>query len=192
VRKHIGKLHDSDLVKAMSLVYSVPGDIAEIGVFKGELFNRLCGFAEARGCIAHAFDSFVGMEDPTGNDDGYYQRGRFNIGGPRAFVTFMDSYKVDRDRYAVHPGFIPDCFATARSLSFAFVYVDVDHYYPTLVSALWAFSHLRPGGVVGFDDYFSDGPSRLASRAIKQVLAMSNLDIVLETDNHQLFVRTGA
>jgi len=38
---------------------------SEIGVWKGRTFKRLCGYAEEQLRVAHAFDSFAGMAEPS-------------------------------------------------------------------------------------------------------------------------------
>lgn len=125
------------------------GDIAEFGVAHGETFGGLLGVAVDLGCRCHAFDSFVGMNDPGPNDNGTYPRGRFSIGG------------VDNFKYARHasvktwPGYLPGSLCgEADLLRFRFAHVDLDHYWPTLSTLRWLWPRMNPGGVVCVHDYF--------------------------------------
>ena len=183
-----GYFDDSLLDKVIGYASNIPGDFAEIGVFKGVTFHRLAKHANRLGKIAHAFDSFVGMDEPGDNDGGEYPKGKFDIGGMRGFIKFMDMYGVDKSWYNMWQGYVPDCF-NGFNLPLSFCYIDLDHYEPTIDAIKFAVKHLSSGGVLGFDDYNPDW-NNMAALAIKQWLAATPHK-VLWIENDQLFLTLG-
>ncbi len=180
-----GKLKQVDLNIIADLLPK-HGDLAEVGVLHGHLFNRLVALAKERQCKAHAFDSFEGMDVPTEADGGKYGKGSLNVGGLDNFKKIMaDRYNIFASEYVTHEGFIPHCFDTDQK--FAFIYIDVDHAVPTQLAIQWALAHLLPEGVIGFDDYFPDRKI-LASPAIDEFLEAVDHNVVHENKNRQIFV----
>jgi hypothetical protein len=76
-----------------------------------------------QGRVAHAFDSFVGMDEPSPEAGSGYPKGRFNIGGVERFAGLMRAEGLMPDAYRCGRGYIPDCFLSVppklamRSLS---------------------------------------------------------------------------
>lgn len=175
-----GKVHDSVLCEIEPLIPE--GDLAEIGVYRGDLFRRLCGIAKARGVTAHAFDSFAGMGEPGPEDAGQYQRGALSNGGTDRFMRLLGGC----DSYVLHQGYIPDCFASYSGNGFAFAYLDVDHYLPTKIALEWVWQRILPGGILGLDDVFP-GRGILAGKAVDEWLPTVSYEF-LRFDNNQLFI----
>ena len=182
-----GRLSDKDLDIVMDKIVIVPGDFAEIGVYMGALFYRLCHIAQPTNIIVHGYDSFCGMAKPTKDDNGYYPEGKLSVGGVESFIKILDEYGVRKDVYCLHPGYVPDCFRGSNP-NLSFVYIDLDHYEPTVTSIFWVLGHLAPGAVIGFDDYFP-GRNYLASKAVDEFIKSGVCEIVHETDNNEVFVR---
>jgi len=65
VRRRSGTWNHVDLEWIASKVVNVPGDFAEIGVFQGAAFRKVAALAGKQGKRAHAFDSFVGLNEPS-------------------------------------------------------------------------------------------------------------------------------
>ena len=170
-------------------VNAVPGDFAEIGVYRGAAFRRLAILAHEQGRIAHAFDSFQGMGHPGPEDGGQYPKGKFDIGGPESFMRLMDEAGIPREHYRVWSGFVPSCFESFPAQSrFSLVVIDVDHYQPTADSLRWAAPRVNQGGVLALDDYLP-ATDLLATKAIKEFLASApEFDRVAEF-NQQLILR---
>jgi O-methyltransferase len=187
-RQH-GSWHHADLEWMAKCVGTVPGDFAEIGVYRGAAFGRLAILAHEQGKMAHAFDSFHGMGDPGPEDGGQYPKGKFDIGGPEAFVRLMDEAGIPRERYRVWPGFVPSCFESFPAQSgFSLVVIDVDHYQPTADSLRWAAPRVRRGGILALDDYLP-ATSLLATKAIKEFLAGARRFERVAEFNQQLILR---
>lgn len=184
-------ISDERLMESLSSVIHVDGDFVEIGVFRGHTFVRLSLMARALGRKAHGLDSFEGMAPPTAQDAGYYESGKLSVGGADNFRKIMDKAGVSPDYYELHPGFIPDCFATfPEGRKIAFGLLDVDQYAPTVPALDWIWARLNYGGVLVLDDYFP-GREILATLAINEWLARIpplNVDITGYSDT-QLFLR---
>jgi len=183
-----GKLNDPDLERAMELVRDVPGDFAEVGVYKANLFKRLCHEAEKQGRRAIAYDSFCGMDNPTPEIDGtHYPRGAMSVGGIGAFKKILADDGVNPEVYELHPGYVPECFGDENH-AYAFIYLDLDHYKPTWTALKWACNNLAEGGLIGMDDHF---PNRdiLAGKAINEFLKEHLTWTQFVTDNSQIFIR---
>jgi hypothetical protein len=187
-RRH-GFWHHADLEWMAQSVRHVPGEFAEIGVYRGAAFRMLVELAHGQGRMAHAFDSFRGMADPSPEDGEQYPRGKFDIGGPESFMKLMDEAEISRDHYRLWPGFIPSCFETFPAQSrFALVVIDVDHYQPTADSLHWAVPRMNRGGLLALDDYLPS-TDLLATKAIKEFLASAyDFDRIAEF-NQQLILR---
>ena len=172
-----------------SLVSEVPGDFAEIGVYRGDTFHKLAIIAQRQGRIAHAFDSFHGMAEPSTMDDTDYPKGKFNIGGPSEFVRLMDKKRIPIASYNIHAGYIPNCFVyVPDSMCFALVIIDVDHYQPTKDSLEWVAPRIVYGGILALDDYIPEY-NKLASRAISEWYDSDTHFETISYENQQLILR---
>ena len=185
IERRPGSWHHADLAWMAGLAAKVPGDFAEIGVFRGAAFRRVAELAHEQGRAAHAFDSFTGMADPGPQDGNQYGRGVFDVGGPARFAGMMDEAGVPRGWYRLWPGYIPACFeGEPQSLRFALGILDVDHYEPTVQALAWLAPRMAPGGILALDDYL-ESYSMLATRAIKEFLAgKPPFDIIAQFNQH--------
>lgn len=165
-----GFWHHADLEWMAARVRAVPGDFAEIGVFRGAAFRRLAVLAHEQGKLAHAVDSFRGMDDPGPRDGVQYPKGKFDIGGPEAFAALMSGYGVPSDYYRLWEGYIPECFSRIPAqLGLSLAIIDVDHYEPTRDAIAWAAPRIAPGGILALDDLVPHWEG-LAAQAIREFL----------------------
>jgi O-methyltransferase len=173
VPRQTGTWNHADLEWMASKAAQVPGDFAEIGVFRGAAFRKVAALAGRHGKRAHAFDSFTGMNDPSPGDDGSYPKGMFDIGGPEVFVQGMTASGIDRTRYDVWPGYVPECFTQIPDdVRFSWAIVDLDNYQPTADALRWVPGRINPSGILALDDYVPDkNRGKLATRAIDEFLA---------------------
>jgi O-methyltransferase len=141
------------------------GDFAEIGVLHGLNFKRIAPIASRQGKLAHAFDSFCGMDNPGAEDGEQYPKGRLSNGGVGHFLSNLGDIELSNIR--IHQGYIPDCFVD--SLAFSFAFIDVDHNEPTMLALEYVWARLPVGGIILLDDYFP-GRHLLCSIAIDQFL----------------------
>lgn len=145
-------------------VEGIPGDLAEVGVYRGELSRFLREAAPDR--PLHLFDTFSGFV-PRDADQ------------PDLDHRFRDtSVEVVRralgplvDGAVFHPGFFPDTAAELGTERFAFVMVDVDRYQPTFAALQVFYPRLSPGGYVFLHDFNSPESDHGVSRAAAEFLA---------------------
>ncbi len=183
-----GKTDNVKLAWIETGIASLPGDLAEIGVDYGATFCRLVAMAERRGCQAHAFDSFVGMDEPGPNDNAaVYPKGKFDQGGVEKFRKRMDSLCVPRDFYSLWSGFVSSCFHGAEDLKFAFVYLDLDVYGPSKQALEFLWPRLHVGGILMVDDYNRDVPGRV-TQAIDEWMEVTSDAVYGGCLNDQLIV----
>ena len=204
-----GFLPDGVLSGVMNELINVPGDFAEVGVFQGALFKRIVAVAQVLHRKAHAFDSFVGMDEPTEKDAGKYPKGDLSSGGKENFRRIiLNSIRQHRDVsldtnqqagvktdeirddiFSLWDGYVPECLEKCPVTEFAFIYIDLDHHDPTQQAIEWAWPRLVEGGLLGFDDYFP-GRQKLASPPIDAFLDREHANLkLLHFDNNQIFIR---
>jgi hypothetical protein len=189
VARATGTWHHADIEWLAQRVCDVHGDFAEIGVFRGAAFRKVADLAARQGRYAHAFDSFVGMDEPSPADGNSYPKGMFGIGGPGEFARLMTKAGIARETYELWPGYVPACFADVpATLRFAFVILDVDHYQPTVDALRWLPARISDHGILALDDYLPHTDT-LASKAIKEFLATDHGFEKVAAFNQQLILR---
>jgi O-methyltransferase len=125
-------------------VAGVPGDCAELGVYRGgvgRLMSLRCPTRTVR-----LFDTFTGI--PW---DGY----DVAEDGHRPGEFAADYFEVrqalaDRPNVVLHPGLFP---GTATGESFAVVHLDADLYASTKAGLEWFWPRLSVGGAITLDDW---------------------------------------
>jgi O-methyltransferase len=158
---------------------SLPGDVAEAGVFRGGTAKLLAtAMAEHEGDKAlYLFDSFDGMEAVSDKDR--HAKGDFadtSLGvvrqavGDHPFVRFRE-------------GWIPASFTGLEPRRFCFAHIDLDLYEGVRDSLRFFYPRMTPGGVIVLDDYgfascpgaraaadefFADKPERLLALSTAQ------------------------
>ena len=189
VERRIGRWHHADLEWMAQKVRGIPGDFAEVGVFRGDAFRQVAALAAAQDRLAHAFDSFVGMDEPGAEDGIGYPKGKFDVGGPGAFVKLMTEAGVPRESYRIWAGYVPACFAAAPpTLHFSLAILDLDHYRPTVDGLAWLAPRINAGGLLALDDYLA-WHDALATKAINEFLAGDHGFEKLALFNQQLILR---
>ena len=125
----------------------IKGDVAELGVFRGE-FAALLNDAFPERTI-HLFDTFEGFTQ----EDVETER-QAGLSGAKA-GDFAETSRelVERrlprpERAEFHVGYFPDSFRGCEACRFAFVSVDADLYAPTRAALSIFWEHLSPGGVL--------------------------------------------
>jgi O-methyltransferase len=128
----------------------VPGDLAELGVFRGDFAWLMSTFLSGR--RVHLFDTFEGFEEgdiriDEGRVDTFVD---FSATDPeRVQMRFADPALVD-----LHVGHFPGTAAdVADDVRFALVSIDADLYAPVLAGLRWFYERLSSGGYVMVHDY---------------------------------------
>jgi hypothetical protein len=142
----------------------IPGDFAELGVWKGNSAAILAHFAAQSGRRLYLFDTFSGFDarDLVGVDQG--QQRDFSdtsLEGVRATVghTEISTYLQ---------GFFPDTITDeVRERQFALAHIDCDLYEPMKAALAFFYQRMPQGGMLILHDY-SSGTWEGATRAVDE------------------------
>lgn len=158
---------------------SLPGDVAECGVFTGITSRELTRYLESSHSkkVVHLFDSFSGLPDITTEEEsrlssaieispGYFA---CSLGGVRAVMSGLA-------QFVLHPGLFSQ---TLPSFSgrLCFIHADADLYRSTVEIIQFADRCLVPNGAVVFDDYL-DPQFPGVELAVRRFLDASRYDVV--------------
>ena len=130
---------------------AVSGDVAELGVYKGNTAAILARYAERTAARCYLFDTFEGFSsrDMEGIDSGV----------PMAFgdARLEDVRRLVASNAAVYvQGWFPDTLATLDAdPRFALVHIDCDLYKPMKAGLEYFYPRLVTGGVLIMHDYLS-------------------------------------
>lgn len=128
---------------------NLPGDVAEVGVYKGGtayLLGKV--FSESGDKPLHLFDTFAGMPEVDASRD-LHHKGDFadtSLEGVKAFMNGMRNVSF-------YQGFFPQTAGPVADRKFCMVHSDVDIYPSAKASCEFFYPRLVPGGVIVFDDY---------------------------------------
>ena len=128
---------------------NVVGDMAEVGVYKGNTAFLLAQTARKAGRTAYLFDTFEGFQkaDLTGVDAGRpIEFSDTSLSAVRSFVGTKNVEFVS--------GRFPESIANVRDdLHFSIVHIDCDLYQPFYASLVYFYPRLARGGFLIMHDY---------------------------------------
>lgn len=153
-------------------IQSVPGDIVELGVYKGETLLNFARFLEIlcpgdREKVVYGFDHWQGLQNFT-QKDGWHPDSGNEEGGwnPKEFKSTLlkvidlfhrDSFVPAKARIKLIDGNIietaPDFVKENPGVRISLLHFDCDMYEPTLAGLKAFYSRVVPGGIVLFDEY---------------------------------------
>jgi O-methyltransferase len=129
----------------------IPGSIAELGVYRGDLaafLNRLFPTREL-----HLFDTFEGFAEQDLAREQNASLSKAEIGDfQNTSVDLVLSKMTAPELVKVHQGFFPDTTVGVEG-EFALVSLDVDLHDPTLAGLEWFYPRLSRGGAIFVHDY---------------------------------------
>ena len=171
----------------------VPGDIIEIGVYRGRTFLCLAAEAQARGVTAYACDTWRGMPEPTEHDwatdsEGHPTRCEYPRGAMAAARCTFEEVVAEylghnptpgrRPTVMIQQGEAPASLACISNVRLSFAHLDVDLYAPTLACLRWLWPRMSPGGILACHDWFPERrPHRLATVAIVEWMLADNVPL---------------
>lgn len=165
VSAHIDMVRYSTIALALNRLNEehVPGAMAELGVFKGELSAFLASVEPQR--VLHLFDTFAGFPDAD-LEQGETTDGRFRDTSEEAVRARIGECTNVR----FHVGAFPETSAPVLGERFAFVMLDMDKYRPTLAGLEVFYPRMSPGAYMFLHDYNSPESDRAVSRAAHEFL----------------------
>ncbi len=174
----------------------VPGDIAELGVFRGQGLMTWANFLESycisdRTKIVYGFDNwkgFTSISDKDGSDiedlqkyeggfspEFYYDelRNAIKIFDKDRFISWKDRIKlIEGNIEETIPKFVRD----NPGVRFSLVHFDCDMYEPTKIGLQYFWDRLSRGGIFLFDEYaIKDWPGE--TQAVDEFFADKNVQI---------------
>lgn len=159
------------IVQATRLTYAVEGDYLEFGVWTGRSFAEAYheipkAFEYTKRwhstqypCRFFAFDSFEGLPEITGADEGGpFKKGEYCCDQAR-FLSYLKSQSVDLNGVICVPGWydksLTDEVKTRHNLKRArIIHIDCDLYESTRDVLNFCTSLIQEGTVLMFDDWF--------------------------------------
>jgi O-methyltransferase len=129
---------------------SVPGDIAECGVYRGgtaRLMAMILSELDPKR-KAYLFDTFDGMPQTNPEFD-LHSKGDFADTSLAAVREFLGAF----DNCRFRPGFIPDTFKGLEESVFAFAHIDLDIHDAILDASEFFYPRIAAGGFLIYDDY---------------------------------------
>lgn len=184
---------DSDLKNYSNEITNISGDVAEVGVDRGETFKRLVTLFHPQNRMCYAFDSFYGMNHPGPYDNEQYGFGKFTNNGASNFIARLEGQGVSGNKFQCVEGYIPECFdkfdQAHPDKKFAIALIDVDHYQPTVDSLNWLWPKLNNGGILMLDDYFKGRRDIHATRAIHEWMETHNQYEIISVPKGQIHLR---
>ncbi len=129
-------------------IAGLPGDVAEVGVYRGGTARLLAKTLAATRKPIHLFDTFEGMPQTDPMRD-TLRKGDF---GETSFEDVKNYLRDCRD-VRLYPGLFPETATPIQDSSFCLAHVDVDIYRSVLDCCEFFYPRLERGGVMIFDDY---------------------------------------
>lgn len=122
-----------------------PGDLAEVGVYRGGSAWHLARVAREQGRVLHLFDTFNGTPEASDNDP--HRVGEF------ADITLEEvRAAVGESRVVYYPGVFPETLSY-HPIGVSFVHVDCDQEVTVEATIRRFWPYLVKGGAMLFDDY---------------------------------------
>jgi predicted O-methyltransferase YrrM len=166
-REHRALLQPTEacqLMLALSAVSKVPGDVAEVGAFRGVSAKLLACVAPQR--TLHLFDTFEGLPEPGEKDSKLFYRGQY-----RASEAKLREYLAGCN-VRIYKGLFPATASPVMNQSFAFVHLDADLYQSIKDSLEFFYPRMEKGGIIlahdfaprcegvyrAFQEFFSERP----------------------------------
>lgn len=143
----------------------VPGEMAELGVYKGNTARLIHHYVPER--KLYLFDTFSGFDERD------VQQEREKTGVLKDSKAFSDTnigtvkqnIRMLNDHVEFFPGFFPQSVpAWMKDRRFAFVHLDADLYDPILAGLQYFYPKMSAGGVIVVHDYNSWMGARKAVR----------------------------
>jgi len=164
---------------AAKITEKIPGDIAEVGVYKGGSAKIICSIKGDRNL--HLFDTFAGLPKVDEIDAVWpFYEGKFS-----ASYDNVKKYLSEEKNVFLYKGLFPETSEPVKEKQFSFVNLDVDTYDSTKKCLEFFYPRMSPGGVIishdyltapgvrkAVDEYFADKPEPVVETAASQCIVI--------------------
>lgn len=144
----VDKIRSFMIYQCARQVGDLPGQVAEVGEYKGGTGRLLARTFGPSGKSVHLFDTFTGMPATDGNRD-LHEENDFRD----ASLESVMAYLGDCSNVHIHPGLFPDTATSVENATFSPVHIDADIYKSVMSSCRFFYPRLEAGGIMIFDDY---------------------------------------
>jgi O-methyltransferase len=152
----------------------VPGDLAELGVFRGDFAWLMSTYLPGR--RVHLFDTFEGFDEGDMRVDEGQVEHFFDFSSTdteRVRARFADPSLVE-----LHVGYFPATTeGVGPDVGFALVSIDADLYAPVVRGLDWFYERLSPGGFILVHDY-NNAAFGGAKRAVREFQQRTGATVV--------------
>ena len=163
------KVETAQLLASEILEKNVPGEIAELGVFRGDFAQYLNRFFKDR--KLNLFDSFDGYLEqdfqqsdiPEFRSKGFHGK-YFN----NTSIDLVMSKMKYPEQVEIHKGFFPDTIPAEEKI-YSFVAIDVGLFMPTLAGLEYFYPRLSEGGFILLANYNTADLSDNIRRAVQKL-----------------------
>ena len=126
----------------------LPGDVAEVGVYKGGTARLLAKVFESTGKTIHLFDTFSGMPISDPSKD-VHKEGDFSD----TSLEVVKTYLHDCENVCFYQGLFPATSKPVVKSTFCLIHIDVDIYQSAMDCCKFFYPRMEKGGIMIFDDY---------------------------------------
>ena len=126
---------------------NIPGDVAELGVFRGDFAVLINAAFPDR--IIHLFDTFEGFSSDDVRIEQEQRLSGARVGDYSETAKDLVEKRLRyREKALFYKGYFPDTFSLCTAEEFAFVSIDADLYAPTAAALPLFWERLSSGGVL--------------------------------------------
>ncbi|MDD1674778.1 MAG: TylF/MycF family methyltransferase [Methanomicrobiales archaeon] len=130
----------------------IPGDIAEVGVYRGGSARIICEVKGDR--PLHLFDTFEGIPVIDSEKDGNtFQQGQY-----AASLEEVQQFLRGYENVHFYKGIFPATGKAVKEQRFSLVNLDVDVYRSTRAGLRFFYPRMTPGGIILSHDYCESTP----------------------------------
>jgi O-methyltransferase len=140
------------LYTIVTATQKLEGDIAEVGVYRGETAKIIC-LAKRESKYLHLFDTFEGLPDASIYDDKRFTKNKYQCN-----IKIVTDYLKDFQNVIFYKGLFPETASPIKGEKFCMVHLDVDLYQSTKDALSFFYTRMVSGGVILSHDYsYSSG-----------------------------------
>lgn len=139
------------MVFDLTIREAIAGDIAELGVWKGDTALLLANFARQTGRTAYLLDTYEGFDDRDLTEADRHLSKSFSETSVEAVRS-----RVGAENTRLIKGYFPDSASQLPDTgSYAIVHIDADLYAPIKAALDYFYPRVQPGGFIVMHDYMS-------------------------------------
>lgn len=162
-----------DLLAKEVMSSEIPGDVAELGVYKGNFASLLNAYFPSK--KLHLFDTFEGFDERDTSYETNFSGAKSGVYGDTSVDKVMQ-LMPNPEQVVIYKGFFPETIPN-DDLSFAFVSLDCDLYKPIYAGLEYFYFRLSPRGYIMLHDY-NGGFSKGVHAAIDEFEKKHNLKLI--------------